>query len=543
MVEVSLTVGKLDASLALLLTKDHHLIEFPTILLPDGISTGSIVKITCDRDFNKEKEEREKFNELQEEIFEIFGKHEPQNPILKIVNITQTSCVLEWEPLNLGTAELKELTLYKNGSKLGPVKNPFQKKNIKFSGLPIDTPYKFQLKLETSSGVYYSNIVELRTHKMTDLSGITVCIGDIDYNNEKFSLSDIDDAIKSIGAKPYSNQVKVDTTQFICTENSGIECQKAKNMNIPIIRPEWLKACQLERRIVGVNKFYLDAENPIWKTKDFWFIDDNALVPKQENGEIKSLNEHSVPDITIEPEEESEPKPEAKVDNDVRDGQISKSDEPIVVEDSVVSTEQNIEPAVQDVSEAQEAVSESVDETVKTPTDEIVEYENTEPVAESTEETAEEAIEVSTEIPIEEPAQTLSGEEVLEPIATSAEETGEEEFKSVENNTDVIETAESGPTETPGEKDESKTSENKESDILPEPTESEEAKEARDLTVEDDTEEKSETNDIAAEAKAEADTEEVEPEENEIEAKAETVPEPKSKTSSKKKSKKKKGKN
>ena len=28
MVEVSLTVGKLDASLALLLTKDHHLIEF-----------------------------------------------------------------------------------------------------------------------------------------------------------------------------------------------------------------------------------------------------------------------------------------------------------------------------------------------------------------------------------------------------------------------------------------------------------------------------------------------------------------------------------
>ena len=56
MVEVSLTVGKLDASLALLLTKDHHLIEFPTILLPNGVRAGSIVKIKCDQDLEGEKE-------------------------------------------------------------------------------------------------------------------------------------------------------------------------------------------------------------------------------------------------------------------------------------------------------------------------------------------------------------------------------------------------------------------------------------------------------------------------------------------------------
>ena len=28
-------------------------------------------------------------------------------------------------------------------------------------------------------------------------------------------------------------------------------------MNIPIIRPEWLKACERERRIVGVRDFYV----------------------------------------------------------------------------------------------------------------------------------------------------------------------------------------------------------------------------------------------------------------------------------------------
>jgi hypothetical protein len=374
MVEVSLTVGKLDASLALLLTKDHHLIEFPTILLPDGISAGSIVKITCERDISKEIEEKKQFNNLQEEIFEIFGKHEPQNPILKTVNITQTSCVLEWEPLNLGTAELKELTLYKNGSKLGPIKNPFQKKNIKFSGLPIDTPYKFQLKLETSSGIYYSNLLEIRTHKMTDLSGITVCIGDIDYNEENFTLSDIEDAIKSIGAKPYSNQVKVDTTQFICTKNSGIEYQKAKNMNIPIIRPEWIKACQLERRIVGVNKFYLDTENPIWKTKNFWIISndiskqseepESRVEPNNNNTIVESHESNIVPSIVVDhAEEEHSVQPEDGSEQAKIETEVIKSEPIENVEESIKNPSEEIisEPIIESAGVVEQSLGESVE--------------------------------------------------------------------------------------------------------------------------------------------------------------------------------------
>ncbi|KAG7706822.1 hypothetical protein KL930_003388 [Ogataea haglerorum] len=270
MVEVSLTVGKLDASLALLLTQDHHLIEFPTILLPDGISAGSIVKIHCERDLKQEEAEDATFDRLQEEIFNTFGKNEPKSPQLKIVNVTQTSCVLEWEPLELGTAELNSLTLYKNGTKIGQIRSPLSKKNIKLSGLPVDTQYRFHLKLETSAGSYLSNIVELRTHKMTDLSGITVCIGEIDFEGEPFSLQDIEQSLNKIGARPMSKEVKIDTTQFICTRKTGSQYEKAKSLNIPIVRPEWLKACELERRIVGVSKFYLDSENPIWREKEYW---------------------------------------------------------------------------------------------------------------------------------------------------------------------------------------------------------------------------------------------------------------------------------
>ncbi|KAH3661561.1 hypothetical protein OGAPHI_006409 [Ogataea philodendri] len=270
MVEVSLTVGKLDASLALLLTKDHHLIEFPTILLPDGISTGSIVKINCERDLKQEEIEDADFDRLQDEIFNTFGKSEPRDPCLKVLNVTQTSCVLEWDPLELGTAELKSLTLYKNGTKLGQIKTPFTRKNIKLSGLPVDTSYEFRLKLETTAGIYYSNLIQLKTHKMTDLSGINVCVGDINFDSEPFSFDDIVSSVEKIGAKPISKEVRIDTTQFICTEKTGSEFEKAKTLNIPIIRPEWLKACELERRIVGVSKFYLDSDNPIWKQKEFW---------------------------------------------------------------------------------------------------------------------------------------------------------------------------------------------------------------------------------------------------------------------------------
>lgn len=273
MVEVELTVGKLDASLALLLTKDHHLVEFPTVLLPDGIVPGSIVRLQCERDIEAEERSKAEFTQLQEEIYNAFGKYEPADPVLRVLNVTQTCCVLEWDNLNLGTSELKSLSLYKNGSRMASIKSPLGKRTIKFSGLPIDTPYKFQLKMETSCGAYWSNMVEIRTHKMTDLTGITCCLGDIDYSVEKFTRQDIEDIVEAIGANRISESVRVDTTQFVCTKDSGIQYQAALEANVPIVRPEWLKACQLERRIVGVSKFYLNAESPLWKERDFWAME------------------------------------------------------------------------------------------------------------------------------------------------------------------------------------------------------------------------------------------------------------------------------
>ncbi|ODQ56921.1 hypothetical protein WICANDRAFT_18838, partial [Wickerhamomyces anomalus NRRL Y-366-8] len=256
MVEVSLTVGKLDASLALLLTKDHHLIEFPTILLPDGVSAGSVVTIKCDQDLDEEAKDKNIFEDVQEQILEMFGKNEPKAPILKIKNVTQTSAVLEWEQLDLGSANIKSLTLYKNNSRLGQIPNPLVNTTTKLSGLPVDTPYEFHLRLDTTAGIYQSEPVKLRTHKMTDLSGITVCLGEIDPK-EGITREDIESSLANMGAKPLQDEVKVDTTHFICTLGLGPQYKKALDNNIPVVRPEWLKASETERRIIGVRNFYL----------------------------------------------------------------------------------------------------------------------------------------------------------------------------------------------------------------------------------------------------------------------------------------------
>lgn len=273
MVEVSLTVGKLDASLALLLTKDHHLIEFPTILLPNGVRAGSIVKLKCDQDHESEKEEDLKFQNIQDEIYQTFATHPPKAPVLQIKNTTQTSCVLEWDTLNLGTSNLKNLILFKDGKKLGSIPQPMNNKTSKLSGLPVDKSFKFQLRLDTTAGIFWSNEVEVNTHKMTDLSGITVCLGDFSPN-DPFTAEDIEETLVKIGAKhPAQHQVKVDTTHFLCTRENkqNPEYTKANDMNIPIIRPEWIKACERERRIVGVRDFYIkDCVLPDLFAKNYW---------------------------------------------------------------------------------------------------------------------------------------------------------------------------------------------------------------------------------------------------------------------------------
>lgn len=176
--------------------------------------------------------------------------------MLRVRNATQTSVVLEWDPISLATAALRSLTLYRNSGKAGAIPNPTTHTSTKISGLAVDTEYAFHLVLRTSASTYCSERITVRTHKMTDLSGITVCPGVMPGETRE----ELEVILQRIGAKPLQDFVRIDTTHFVCTEGRGQGWERAQEMNIPVVRPEWLLACEKEGRIVGVRQFYLSAD-------------------------------------------------------------------------------------------------------------------------------------------------------------------------------------------------------------------------------------------------------------------------------------------
>jgi hypothetical protein len=231
----------------------HKQIEFPSILLPPDIHSGSIVDINVSRNEHAEVIAEQKFAALQREIYTTFGNETPSAPVLRCRNATQTSVVLEWDPIHLATAELRSLSLYRNGTKAGVI--PKDKLSTKISGLALDTEYTFHLVLRTSAGQYSSERLTVKTHKMTDLSGITITPG-VMPSQLKDSLAE---TVNRIGAKMI-DALRIDTTHFVCTEPRGQSWEKAVEMNVPVVVPDWVKGCEREGRIVGVRGYYLDAD-------------------------------------------------------------------------------------------------------------------------------------------------------------------------------------------------------------------------------------------------------------------------------------------
>lgn len=237
------------------LCTDYAKIEFPSVLLPDNITSGSIVDIDVSRNLDAEAKSIAAFQTLQKRILNTYGLHSPSPPVLRLRNATQTSLVLEWDPINLATASLKSLSLYRNNSKAGSIPRPLEMLSTKISGLAIHTEYTFHLVLKTSAGTYQSEKLVCRTHKMTDLSGITVTPG-IMPPPQKEALAR---AVDRIGGR-LIDTVRIDTTHFVCTEGRGPLWEKAVEMNIPVVRPEWVDACEAEGTIVSVRGYYLNAD-------------------------------------------------------------------------------------------------------------------------------------------------------------------------------------------------------------------------------------------------------------------------------------------
>ena len=308
--------------LCLALQADHlcYQIEFPSILLPSDISSGSIVDITVSRNHGAEESATQAFADLQDEIYSTFGLQTPAPPILRCLNATQTSVVLEWDPIQLATAELRSLSLYRNGSKAGSIPRPLEMRSTKISGLALDTEYTFHLVLRTSAGTFSSEKLKVRTHKMTELSGIVVTPG-IMPAQLKTSLAE---SLHRIGGKMIDN-VRIETTHFVCTEARGVGWEKAIEMSIPVVVPDWIKGCEREGRYVPVRGYYLDADPRLRQVGPGVAIQQQQAQQQHPSIQTQPMNSPKLevtpatPQATTRSESMRESKPENGTENDSDD--------------------------------------------------------------------------------------------------------------------------------------------------------------------------------------------------------------------------------
>ncbi|KAF8645550.1 hypothetical protein AX16_007741 [Volvariella volvacea WC 439] len=263
------TVGKLDAGMAILLGERAHLIEFPSILLPPGATAGSIVNIAVHQNHAEERKRDAEFWALQEEIVNAYGVETPEHPQLQVRNVTQTSVTLEWPIVKLATAKLRSLDIYRNNQRLASIPSPLTNTSTKLSGLELNTEYTFQLILRTTAGTYPSNLVRVRTHTMSDTSGISVCFGNV---QDPVLLESAKIALREMKAR-WSDKIQIDTTHFVCTtpaatpsgvqatggtsSGPGVEYQRALQLSIPVVQPQWILACHQERKMIPIAAYYL----------------------------------------------------------------------------------------------------------------------------------------------------------------------------------------------------------------------------------------------------------------------------------------------
>ena len=276
-----------------------------------------------------------RFLALQSTIREAFASKSPSTPVLSLRNATQTSAVLEWEPIDIAMADLKSLTLWRDGTRLGNIPKPLTTTTTKLSGLAIDTEYTFQLVLRTTAGTYSSEPLKVKTHKLSNLAGVTICEGTLPPEQHDRLVS----AIEAVDAKALQKRVRIDTTHFVCSVPEGDEYQRAKDMNVPIVVVDWIEACQREGKIVGVRGYYLDAD-PALRPKG-----SSAMSPPQSrSSQAGSRTESStnVEERSSQQQKEKSEGPTAAVDHE---------------NEKVLNTAQTVVPPVVTVTDTSSATA------------------------------------------------------------------------------------------------------------------------------------------------------------------------------------------
>jgi hypothetical protein len=88
---------------------------------------------------------------------------------------------------------------------------------------------------------------------MDNLTGLNPTFGQFTNSSD---ISELIEILSRIGAT-YTEDLSSDNTHFICTAPKGPKYERALELNIPIVNPEFLKACEAQKRVMPSHLFYI----------------------------------------------------------------------------------------------------------------------------------------------------------------------------------------------------------------------------------------------------------------------------------------------
>jgi hypothetical protein len=241
---------------AILLTENHHLIEFPSLLLPEGVENGSVINFHAVRNYSEESRVEREFWQLQDTILKEFGSFIPKSPLIKATRVKHTEISIEWEPLDLGRIEFHGIDVYKNVNRMFN-KIPPDSTCVKFTGLLTDQEYEFQIVFKTSAGELTSNRVKVRTLGLDNFSCLRVAFGVFD---RVWLVEELKQVILRLGAS-VAEEVDLETTHLVCESLAGPMYKAALQANIPVVAPEWIDTCVKEKKVAPCGPYYVKRKD------------------------------------------------------------------------------------------------------------------------------------------------------------------------------------------------------------------------------------------------------------------------------------------
>lgn len=252
------TVGKVESGIAVLLTDDLQMFEIPSRLLADS-APGSILRLDLAAAQTIQGQREESFMALQSRLLEEFAREPDHRAIeggLSTTGRTHTSLTVgwpQWTEMSGTQSTLYAIDALLDGRRL-PVTLTPEETTLKLSGLDPGRTYTIQLVFRSSAGRFSTAPLTLKTVALEDFSCLRVAVDGLPES----VVAELGELGVHLAAENESVDLVVTGRtqgQLLEGQDEGELLRKSRQAKVPLVTPEWVRACREAGRMQSVTQF------------------------------------------------------------------------------------------------------------------------------------------------------------------------------------------------------------------------------------------------------------------------------------------------